>query len=228
MELKAFLSKNDVILPSLTLDLCNEGLTIMKRSTDPLHDDMHIARILGDLDCFLGKESKIDKRKIDFKTLLLAICWHDVWKSRRFPTNTVSLVFDRMIEGIGSMRVFAKKAREAGLNRELIRAVRYAIRKHSDFQIFPIKGIETRVLKDLDMLEGWSSVKLRLLKRIYLVPGKIDPRLLRLAEFYFNNFMTKTTEMTFYFDWSRTEFVRRKAFYLKEVRQLYQDYGKWL
>lgn len=184
--------------------------------------------MLDDLNCLLNSEPQIEKTKIDFSTLLLAICWHDVWKSGRFPTNSAALIFDRMREGIGLMWMFAKKAKEKGLNRSLIRSAGYVIRKHSGFQVFSIGAKEAKTLKDLDMLEEWSLVKLESLKKRYLVPGKINLRLLRLARFYFNNFMAKTTSRTFYFSWSGAEFLRRKELYLKEVKRLYQEYGEFL
>lgn len=228
MELQEFLTKNGINLPNSVFSLCEEGVGFMRRSVDPIHDERHIFRILHDLNRFFRENAQIDRSKIDLETLLLSICWHDVWKSRRFPTNPASLLLDQILEGLGSARVFTTRAKEVRLETGLVRSVVYSIRKHSRFQILPIKTLEAKILKDLDNLEEWSLVKLELLKKKFLAPDKIDPRSLRLAKFWFDHFMTKTTDSGFHFRWSKTEFAGRKRLYLKEVNKLLEEYGNWL
>lgn len=157
--------------------------------------------------------------------LLLSICWHDVWKSRRFPTNPALLLLDQILEGLGSARMFTWQAKEVLLETGLVCPVSHSIRKHSRFQILPIKTPEAKILKDLDNLEEWSLERLKLLKKKFLVSGQINPRLLRLAKFWFDHFMAKTTDSGFHFQWSKNKFAGRKQLYLKEVNKLLKEYG---
>jgi hypothetical protein len=228
MKLKEFLLKNKINLPEPVFSLCNEGIEIMQKSVDPIHDENHLFRIFQDLDRFLRENSQIDKSEIDFKMLLLATCWHDVWKSERFPTNAVSLVLDQMQEGLGSAKMFTRKAKEEKLEPKLISLTKYAIRKHARFQMFPIQTREAKILKDLDRLEEWSLERLKHLKKRHLTTGRIDPRLLRLAKFWFFNFMAKVTDSSFHFEWSKTEFLKRKKAYFEEVNKLLLKYGSRL
>lgn len=228
MELQEFLTKNEICFLDPVLFLCEEGIKIMQNSVDPVHDERHVFRILHDLDRFFKEEAQINRSKIDLETLLLSICWHDTWKSKRFPTNPVSLLLDQILEGLGSARVFTKQAKEVQLELKLIRSVKYSIRKHSRFQILPIKTLEARILKDLDNLEEWSLEKMESLKKKFLAPDKINPRLLKLAKFWFDHFMAKTTDSGFHFHWSKTEFVKRKKLYLEEVNKLLEEYGGML
>lgn len=118
------------------------------------------------------------------------------------------------------MKMFAKRATEKKLEPRLIHLVKYAIRKHSRFQIFPTKTLEARLLEDLDNLEEWSLARLESLREKYLASGEINPGLLRLAKFWFVNFMAKTTKSALYFNWSKTEFMKRKKAYFEEVNKL--------
>jgi len=227
MELKEFLVKNRINLEDSVFSLCSEGIEIMRKSVDLNHDENHLFRIFADLNRFLQEESQIDKSKINFEVLLLSICWHDVWKSKRFPTDIISLIFDQIWDGLGSMNMFTKRASKLKLEQKLIRSVKYSIRKHARFQILPTKTIEAKILRDLDGLEEWSLIRLESLKKRYLVPGKTNPKLVklaRLAKFWFDCFMAKATDSRFYFQWSKSEFRKRKKAYRKEVDKLLLKY----
>lgn len=228
MTLGEFLKTNEVVLSGSVFSLCMKGTEIMKKSIDPIHDVNHAVRILDDLNRFLREERRIKKSEIDFEVLLLAICWHDAWKSQRFPKDIASMLFDEAWDGLGSMRMFAKAARKEGLSGQLVRSVKYSIRTHAHFQILTRKTKESQILKDLDVLEEWSLRKLKSLEEIYLAPRNIDPKLLRLAEFYFDRFMKRFNEASFYFEWPRLEFDKRKKAYLQEVNRLIDEYGALL
>ena len=99
------------------------------------------------------------KQKIDFQVLLLSICWHDVWISKRIPKNLIHLTFHQIVEGLGSALIFKKYALKAKLNKKLLRSVYYAIRKHSSFQVIPPFTLEAKILIDLDKLELWNNYR---------------------------------------------------------------------
>jgi len=224
MTLEEFIIKNKIDISPRTFEMAEEAVRIMERSIDPLHNEKHIFRMLDDLDCLLKEEKAIDQKKINFEVLLLAIFWHDIWRSYRFPLNVISLLFGNVRDGKGSMTMFSKIAEVVGLDKQTTKEVKYAIRKHSSLQFLPLKTVEGKLLKDLDGLEEWSWERIQPLKEKYLVFGTIDLKLLRLAKFYFDHFMVKDAVTSFYFDWSKKEFSERKKAYLKEVKKLLEEY----
>jgi len=195
------------------------------RKGNVLHSETHIFRLLDNLDQFLEEEKFIDKKEINFDVLLSAICWHDVWRAKREPYNFLKWLLEMLWEGIGSMLIFRKRAKEVGLSPELIREVGYAIRKHSDFQIFPKRTLESRILVDLDILDGWSLEKLEFLKKHYLSEDNIYWAPFRFGKFYFDHVMSRTTTKIFSYQWSRSEFNKRRKAYLAEVEKLTEKYG---
>jgi len=225
MNLETFLSKNQISLPQKTHALCKEAIQTMKKSRDLLHKDNHIFRLLDSLDKLLEKDQKLDKSQIDIEVLLLSICWHDAWRAKRVPRNYFLMFFDDLFEGIGSMFMFAKSAKEANLSKNLANQVKYAIRKHSRFQILPIKTTEAKILSDVDYLDLFSMERANTLKRKYLSnPKKINLKLLKLAKFYFDHFLARIKASTFYYQWSKSEFMRRREILVNEVNNLVSKY----
>ena len=225
MTLRDFIIKNQINLSDKVVYVCEEGIEMMAKSFDGLHDDKHVLRIISDLDQFLNEARELERRQINFEVLLLSICWHDIWRAQRFPMSIILLMFDLLWEGIKSMNMFSKRAVEVNLDESTIRQVRYSIRKHVGFQFLPRKTIESRILRDLDDLEGWSLERLEAAKQKYLIFGKIDLRLLRATKLYFDHFMIKDLAASFYFEWSRAEFAKRKAVYIEEANKIIKEYG---
>jgi len=156
MDVKTFISKNKIKLSPKALNLCQEAIERMKSGHDGLHNEKHVFRLLDNLDQFLKEETTIDKSKINFEVLLISLCWHDVWEATLLPNNIFLILFDMVFEGIGSMLKFAKRAKEVGLSKEITKEVKYAIRKHVRIKILPIKTLEAKILKDMDILDLWS------------------------------------------------------------------------
>src|SRR3989344_7636142 len=149
MKLESFIYNNHIKLPTKSLNLCKTALNLMKQGIDPIHNERHIESLISNLN-FLLKKSENLKQKIDFQVLLLSICWHDVWISKRIPKNLIHLTFHQIVEGLGSALIFKKYALKAKLNKKLLRSVYYAIRKHSSFQVIPPFTLEAKILIDLD------------------------------------------------------------------------------
>lgn len=139
------------------LMLCRVGEQKMALSVDPLHDDNHIGRLLNNLKYFL--KSHQNYHKINFEILLLAICWHDVWKAERHTLNLLKLVYYQAYEGIGSLLIFSKHALGLIPN-DIIAEVNYAIRKHAQFQLFPLSSLESKILKDIDDLDMLNAQRM--------------------------------------------------------------------
>ncbi len=218
MQLDEFISKNQINLRDQVIQICEAGIEIMRRSINPLHDERHIFGILSNLDTFL-ETGEVEKSKINFEVLLLAICWHDVWRAKRFPLSLFVYLFDHVMEGTGSMGMFSQVSEVFGLDEETIKKTSYTIRKHSGFQILPLKSLEGRILKDLDSLEEWSLDRIKPMKEHYMLLGIMNTKVMKLAKFYFDHFMVKDLAKSFFFKWPKTEFERRKKVYVQEVNK---------
>lgn len=129
----------------------------MSLSRDPIHDHHHLGRLLKYLTTFL----KHHQRRIDFQVLLPAICWHDVWKGQRHTLNPLKLIYYQIYEGLGSQRIFQAANYRLFNDRRLLKQIGYAIRKHSQVQLFPLTKLEAKILKDLDDLDVLSAPRLK-------------------------------------------------------------------
>src|SRR5512142_2368370 len=107
------------------LDKAEEFMTNAK---DPSHGIEHLNNLLKEANRFF--RSAGDAFKIDKEVLVLALYWHDVWKSQHKPMAW-NYLFHQLYEGWGSMFMFRKYAKMAGLPSTITHAVSYAIRKHS-------------------------------------------------------------------------------------------------
>jgi len=228
MTFDEFIVKNKINLSDETVRMCEAAIEISRKSVSPLYDERHTFGILDNLDKLLAESGEIEKRKINFDVLLLAVCWHDVWKTKRFPINIFSLLLNQAREGIGSMDMFSNVAEAFGLDPAIAKKTKYAIRKHSSLQIFPLKSTETKILKDMDGLEEWSLDRLNPLREKYTAFGVVDMKIVKLVKFYFDNFMLKDTAKPFYFKWSKNEFERRKKIFLEEAKKVFEEYAPYL
>lgn len=226
MTFRTFLAKNNIFLPEPTRSLCLEGIHAMKQSRDVLHTEEHIYRLLDYLHLLLENKPEGNPTKIDMEVLLLAICWHDIWKAKRLARNYFFMFFDDIFEGIGSIRIFLRRAKKTKLSNNVIKQITYAIRKHTRFVIFLPKTVEARILRDIDHLDLFSMDKVEALKRQYLSdPAKINPRLLKLAKFYYDHFIGRITVSTFHFGWSKSEFTKKKKVLDEEVNKCIDKYS---
>lgn len=228
MSLDEFIIKNKINLSDEAIRICEAGIEIMRKSINPLYNEKHVFSIISNLDTFLQQE-KIDKAKINFDVLLLSICWHDVWRTRRFLSlSMLSFLFDHTEEGTGSMGMFSSVANTFGLDKETIREAKYAIRKHSGFQILPIKSLEGKILKDLDGLEEWSLDRIKPLTDEYVFLGIMDLKVMKLVKFYFDHFMVKDLAGSFHFGWPQEEFKRRKKLFIEEANRMMAEFLPFL
>lgn len=224
MTIANLISKHTITLSPVVWQLCDDGLSRMTQTLDVSHDLTHIERIFDDLSAFLTEEKSIQKQAIDFSILLLAICWHDTWKATRFPRTLQTMLFDQYWDGWGSTRLFNQAARQAGLDERLRRSVSWLIREHGQLHWHLPKTVESRIFYDLDSLDAWSLTRIDLLKAKYGA-GTVNPTLLRMAKFYFDNFMTRETESNYHFSWTKAQFRARKKLFMKAVDQLTAEYG---
>lgn len=224
MKLDNFLSKNNIELPRNIYLLCKKGIEIMKRGTDTRHNEKHVYAIFNDLDRFLNEQKVIDINKINFQILLLGISWHDTWRASKEQTNIFFIYYHTLIHGLAATRLFKNHAKQVNLNPKLIKKVNYAIRKHTQFQFMSLNTIEAKILRDLDQLQLWSIERIRPSVEKYLIPGKENVTMMKLAKFYYLKFMINANNSKLHFYWSKYEFIKRKATFDKRVKEFYRKY----
>lgn len=170
-----FITRHALTLTPEEQMLGQQAIDIMARSVDPFHDCSHIYRMLDSLNEFMRTDEfqKIACR-VDVKALLLAILWHDCWRATKDVKRSVSLVWLTLYEGIGASRYFTKAARAAQIETALRMKVSYSIRKHSRFQVLPIKTMEARILRMIDALDMFNPARTHLLKQRFLFEQPIN------------------------------------------------------
>lgn len=137
---------------------CREALFIMKKSNDPIHDLKHVENVFKNIDIFL-KNNK--GRTVDFDVLILAVCWHDVYKATNGSNKICRLIYNQFVEGIASSKIFRKNAKKYNFSRKFSRQVCYAIRKHSHIQFLPRMTVEARILYDGDKIDSNNYMRLK-------------------------------------------------------------------
>ena len=223
MQFEEFLQKNNITLPESLFSLCQKGLGLMEKSIDPLHKGDHIFRILDSLNSLLKYNPHI-KEIIDFEVLLPAICWHDVWRSKKFFTSKSAFLYATFFDGLGSARFFKKTAKKLPIDKKLIKQITYTIRKHSAVQLLPYNTPTARILKELDLLDEWSQERLATIEKAFLIPRKLSPRTIKVAKFYFDHYMTRAHQALFCLPWVKEEFESRKKPYIWQVQKLTEQY----
>ncbi len=137
--------------------MLDKAADFMTNTKDPSHGIDHVNNLLKDTNRFF--KSTGNKFDIDKEILLLALYWHDVWKSQNKPT-VGNYLFHQLFEGLGSVFMFKKYAKVIGLSPSITRPVSYAIWQHSAVQIRTAKTLEAQLLWDVDTFPGSCSLKL--------------------------------------------------------------------
>ncbi|MDH5532989.1 MAG: hypothetical protein OEX81_01005 [Candidatus Pacebacteria bacterium] len=198
MYIDKFLKNHPKIkISKKTLMLCRVGEQKMADSIDQLHDNHHIGRLLSNLESFL-KDNR-NHKKINFEILLLSIIWHDTWKAKKQSLNPFKLLFHQIYEGFGSVIIFSKHS-VGLLPKSIIVEVNYAIRKHAQFQFFPLNSIEAKILKDLDDLDLFHVRRLRpLIKK----RNQVNYFTKIFGKYYINKLSSKKSLNNLQFSWTK-------------------------
>lgn len=180
---------------------CMKALDLMGKSDDPMHDIHHVSSMLNNLSVWLKSQEGMRIRPyINFDILILSICWHDTWKASKKSPNLLNIIYYQLYEGIGSSKLFKKYAHD--LDDEVIDKVSYAIRKHSQFQILPRKTLESKILRDLDLIEMWDHERLKRSKEKFFLHNKFG--------FVFLKYYLKLKDSRTYFDWGDWLKIKKK------------------
>ncbi len=210
ITLAEFLKKNEIQLDLQITNICYEGIELMSSSIDPLHDQNHVFRLFKLLDSLINSSLQVKKQEINWNILIPALCWHDTWKSRRVPTGPFSVIVDQLWDGLGSMKLFERRAKELGLNKKTIDSIKYVIRKHAKIQFLKRNTIEAKVMNDIDRLDEFSPERSESIRHQVFNPENINRRIYYMGLVYWHLFLKKKSTKTFYYDWSKEEFLKIK------------------
>ncbi len=224
MKLRDFLKKYEIKIDKETKDACEQGIKIMRKAKDPLHNEMHVLDIISLLDSFLTNDKNLIKR-VDFSILLPAICWHDVWKSTRFQTdNLLKFKLEWVWDGTGSARMFSRYANSIRFPKSQKKQIYYCIREHA-----PLRSVlknpninqnktEARILRDLDRLDMLNNKRLKNFEKKYLDKnGKLrNKKHITLVRHVYQDLKSKDSSQFFY-AWSWKEFDKKRQHILQYI-----------
>lgn len=229
MYLKKFLKKNNIVLSPKLRRLCLRGIKKMGKSINIGHGQAHVYGMLDDLHKLLRDKKKDLTKKIDFDILLPAICWHDVWKTKRkIGSNLITILTNLLWDGFGSMFAFGKATKKLRINSRKRKLIMYAIRKHADVQVFSLKTLEAKILRDLDELDVFSRKRLAPMVKYFLKVSPINKKNLETIDFYIKHWWERRSEQSFYLSWFKKEVKKRKQPFLKRVYKLRKKYRRLL
>jgi hypothetical protein len=169
MDLNTFLKKNSIKLQPKIRKLCDDGIVLMSQSVDGFHDDKHVFGMLKILDEYLKKYDNI--QELNFDVLVTSVCWHDVWKAKRKPTNFIQIIYHFLYEGEGSRKIFFKAAKEKQISGDTCDQIAYAIRMHNYYgrALFSKrKTEESKILSDVDTIDGLTKEHFQRVTKSYV------------------------------------------------------------
>jgi hypothetical protein len=220
IDLRRFAKDNGVVLGENVIDACNFAAEEMDKSRDPLHNFEHVEAMMNDLQQFMNEDKTMKWNKVDMEAVILAIYWHDVWKSKKFSKSIKTMLAHNMYEGIGSMRIFGRYAKKFKIGKLTSKRVSYAIRKHSLLQFLPKRSVESKILFDLDNLQQWSVKRIVDMIKAFGNLRNLNPIFFKMADLYFRRRMLKINENKYYFKWSQGQLTARRKVFLKEIKEI--------
>lgn len=192
--------------------LIDKAVELMAKSKDPVHDDGHINRLLESW----NKLSPTIDKQVNCDAIILALCWHDIWRCQTKLPGAIGLLIGYFVEGKKSAKIFSKYAKKYGLDKMTIRKTKKIIKNHPDLPWIKRRNWEDKIMWDLDSLDEWTIDRLEAWTKQL---GKLSWLKIKLIIFYFNLKMIGKSRDDFYFDWSRQEFDRRKNIFLAKVEE---------
>lgn len=225
MTLLDFLNKRNLTLSDKSLKLCQKGIDLMSEAINLTHNRSHVEGLLDNLDQFIEKELIQKNLNINFDVLLLAICWHDVWKASVSSHKILSNIFwEPYYDGIGSVKIFNSYAKKEELGSSIAKEVAYCIRNHSFLKdilyikpsILPDK-LEAKILRDIDGIDVWYEPRL---KHSYQRLKGLKKKTI----IYFSKIIIKKgrekKKKNFFFTWPKEEFLRKSKSCLKMLDEI--------
>ncbi len=219
-----FLEQHHLDLTAEEADLCRQAAGIMSQSVDLYHGSSHVYRMLDSLDEFIRTdEFRRIAHTVNLKVVFIATLWHDCWRADKDATRSLSLFWLTLCEGLGASRFFSKAACRAGLEKTLGTKISYVIKKHSRFQILPIKTVEAKILRMVDTLDMFNPDRTYLLKKKFLFDQPIKLSTYRMGLLVLRLFCKKDPKAIQDFEWAR-KISELRTSYALHGHQVLEDY----
>src|SRR3989344_821469 len=87
ISLEELVNRHALEITPKALNFSKKGYIRMESSRDPTHSAQHIDRLIFYLNGFLTAHPEHIK-SINFNELLIALTWHDVWKTENYGNNS--------------------------------------------------------------------------------------------------------------------------------------------
>lgn len=220
-----FISKHPLGLTKAEAQLCQKAMEIMSQSKDVHHGASHVYRLLDFLDEFMvSKDFRLLQEKVDLKVIYISFLWHDCWRSQKDPEHTFALIWGELMENVLAPALFSKFAKQYGIDKHLAAKIKYCIKKHARYIIIPLKGAEAKIVKALDVLDQFSSQRIAILQRKYLLDRPIRPYYPHLAKLALKIFLETDVKGIHYFSWVEKKVKLRKAKLIPELWEGIKEY----
>ena len=212
-----FINRHQIELTPEEAALCDQAAVLMSHSVDPYHDSSHVHRMLDYLHEFIQTdEFRRIAHKVNLKIVFIAILWHDCWRAGKDAKYSVSLFWLTLYEGLGASRYFSKASHKAHIDSTSHAAIKYVIKKHSRFQLFPIKTVEAKILRLVDTLDMFNPDRTYLLKRKYFLERPITLSTYRAGKLGLRIFGKKNPKAIHDFEWAQK---------ISDLRSMYVSHG---
>jgi|SRR3989344_1876399 len=186
----------------------------------------HALRVLGYLDEFAQTaeyKSVIQKEEVNLKFIFIAVLWHDCWRSQKDPTTWLDLLWYTIVESFAATRMFKKAARENGLPKGEIDRIGYAIKRH-DSLFFGPETLEARLLKAVDIEDGYSEERIAFLEKKFLVDRPIKPYYVGQAKFALKFFLERESDTIYYFPFIRDKILIKRNQLIERLKVEIAEY----
>lgn len=157
--------------------LFNKAKKLMQKTLDPVHDWLHIERVLVNAENIFNLLSAKQQKKIDKKILKLAVAWHDI-----SFTKYKASIWQYLVEGWRARTISKRYFKKFGLANKEIKLLADIILRHNWVEkfilvrIFLIKkrSLCYAIVQDADTLDyfhqdrikqAWETIKDSWIKR---------------------------------------------------------------
>lgn len=144
--------------------LIGRAILYLEKNKDSVNGLSHSLNLLEYLRKVENSEIKVFSG-INCEAIVLAIFWHDIWKSGIKVWGVASIV-GLLFEGPLSAAMFSKEARQVGLRVGLMRITSQIIANHSVIN-FGHRTVESRIFHDIDLFDEKDSKRTELKASLY-------------------------------------------------------------
>lgn len=229
MTEKEFLKKNNLDLEPEEILLADDAVSKMKNAKDVHHGLAHIYSLFDYFHAFIqSPDFQAIKPKPNLKVIFFSILCHDCWRATKDPNGALGLLWYTIYENFGNTRLFLQMARHFKINHDLMKKVKYCIKKDGWFTLFPLKTIESKVHKSLDEWNQFDENRIGIIERKFLLDRTFRASYVRQAKLAMKLFIEPTTSAARYFPWIENKINLRKQVLIPRLKNEISEYESLL